>query len=464
VSTTPKRIPGSYRDPRGHVFQDGERILRVVHPVASAQYAFIRSLAPEAIAAGFLIDTWELPQADWPKGFDEAAQVLEHKRLPYVSHPYEWSFEALKAAALLHLDFQLWLLDRNAALEDATAYNIQFFGPKPIFIDILSLIPYEQGAYWAGYRQFCEQFLNPLLLRARRGIAHNSWYRGALEGISTEDLAALLSISDKLSLNMQMHVVMHARLQKRARQNPDVAINRAKGGRQLSRQAFKGLLMNLRNWISKLTPKDGGVTVWGEYAEHNSYNSDEARAKAAVVADFVKTNAPRTTMDLGCNSGDYSVVALENGAEYALGFDFDHIAVDRALQRARARALPFLPLWLDAANASPSQGWRQAERAGFAERANTDAVFALAFEHHLAIGKNIPLPEVVAWIVALAPRGLIEFVPKTDPTVQTMLALREDIFPDYSEASFCGALQSVARIVKSTTVSATGRTIYEYAR
>ena len=58
---------------------------------------------------------------------------------PYVSYPYEWSFSQLKAAALHHLDFNLFLLDQGATLIDASAYNIQFIGSKPIFIDLLSI-------------------------------------------------------------------------------------------------------------------------------------------------------------------------------------------------------------------------------------------------------------------------------------------------------------------------------------
>ena len=46
---------------------------------------------------------------------------------------------------------------------------------------------------------------------------------------------------------------------------------------------------------------------------------------------------------------------------------------------------------------------RQAERSGFLERAKANAVLALAFEHHLAIGKNVPLSQVVSWINYLSP-------------------------------------------------------------
>jgi hypothetical protein len=102
--------------------------------------------------------------------------------LPFVSFPYEWSFSALKAAALLHLKIQLVALDKGVTLSDASAYNVQFRGAQPVFIDHSSFRPYQNGEIWIGHRQFCEQFLNPLLLRALFGVSHNAWYRGTLRG------------------------------------------------------------------------------------------------------------------------------------------------------------------------------------------------------------------------------------------------------------------------------------------
>lgn len=459
-------VAGSFRDPSGRVIVQDGRVLRTVMPVAAQDYAFARDtgILSDAVAAGWLIGTQEVPPPEGSALFDGAAQVLEHERVPYVSYPYEWGFEQLKAAALHHLEFHLWLLERDATLSDATAYNIQFIDARPVFIDVLSIVPYTPGQHWLGYRQFCEQFLCPLLLRACKGIAHNEWYRGALEGIRIEDLAAVLGLRDKLSLNVLTHVVVHAGLQRKARENPQKAVSRASSARKLSKSAFSGLLTNLRNWIARLRPRGKGTTTWANYADHNTYDDAEARAKAEAVAEFIRGTRPGTVMDLGCNTGDYCVVALENGAERALGFDFDQTTVDVAFDRARTQGMPFLPLWLDAANASPNLGWDQGERLGFKERAQADAVLALAFEHHLAIGRNIPLPEVVAWLVSLAPAGLIEFVPKSDPTVQLMLSTREDIFHDYSEDTFRAALEAAARITGRTVVSSTGRVMYGFAR
>jgi hypothetical protein len=76
----------------------------------------------------------------------------------------------------------------------------------------------------------------------------------------------------------------------------------------------------------------------------------------------------------------------------------------------------------------------------------------------------VPLDQTVAWLTGLAPRGVIEFVPKTDPTVNRMLALREDIFTDYDEAAFTQCLAGAARIVRSEIVSAHGRRLFWYDR
>jgi ribosomal protein L11 methylase PrmA len=168
--------------------------------------------------------------------------------------------------------------------------------------------------------------------------------------------------------------------------------------------------------------------------------------------------------DIGCNTGDYAKAALEAGAGYAVGFDFDQGALDAAFTRAESEGLSFLPLFLDLANPTPSQGWAERERRGLTDRASADAILGLALVHHLAIGRNIPLEQVVAWLIDLAPNGIIEFVPKSDPMVQRLLRLREDIFDDYGEEAFAKHLQAGAKIVQVAEVSASGRRLFWFER
>jgi ribosomal protein L11 methylase PrmA len=455
---------GSFRDPSGQVFEYQGRILRTINEPARINYEAARDagVLDKLTGAGALVASRQV--SVWPVAIPGAAYLLEHERIPFISYPYEWCFGELKAAALHHLNLQIELLESGYVLSDATAYNVQFIGPKPIFIDTLSIRPYQEGEYWQGHRQFCEQFLNPLLLRSLFGIAHNAWFRGGLEGIATGDLARLLSLRHKISWNVLVHVILQAKLEAKALQAPDQAIQKAKQSRRLSRAGYKGILTQLRSWIGKLHPADTGKTVWGDYSKDNTYTSEEASAKKKAIAEFASASRPKILVDLGCNTGDFSVAALEGGAQSVIGFDFDHRAVEIGYARALAEGRNFLPLWLDASNPSPDQGWKQAERKGFGGRVKVDAMVALAFEHHLAIGKNVPLDQVVKWLMETAPKGIIEFVPKDDPTIRKMLALREDIFSNYSEAAFVRAMEQHGRIVAKQTVSKSGRTLFTYDR
>lgn len=147
-----------------------------------------------------------------------------------------------------------------------------------------------------------------------------------------------------------------------------------------------------------------------------------------------------------------------------MGFDFDQGALEACFKRSVDEGLAIQTVFLDVANPSPSQGWGQMERLGLRERASGGAVLALAFMHHLVISKNIPFGELLDWLMELAPRGVIEFVPKSDPMVQRLLHLREDIFPDYTWEYWHAHVQRMARILKTKRVSSTGRTLIAYER
>ena len=455
---------GSFRDPSGRIFHKAGKVYRTVSGPAAADFEFVRGsglierLAGEGRALGAQVVSPEVLGA-YGQG---AAYVVEHPRLPFISYPYEWPFPALKAAALLHLGIQVDALDAGIALADASAFNIQFRGVRPVFIDLLSFRRYRDGEMWTGHRQFCEQFLNPLLLRAKCGVAYNAWYRGSQEGVSAGDLRRLLPWTSKLSRNVLLHVIAPSAFQKAPVANGAAGSAILKTG--LPAAAYRRLLVKLRDWIETLEPADTGKTVWQDYATSHSYAGNEFALKQGFVAKFAEDVAPNLLWDLGCNSGDFSAISLQHGAHASIGFDMDHGALERAFARAEAADLAFTPLYMDGANPSPGQGWNECERQGLARRANADALLALAFVHHLAIGRNIPLPELAMWLTGLAPHGVIEFVPKQDPMVQRLLALREDIFPDYTEAHFLHCLARTARIVETQTVTGSGRTLIRIHR
>lgn len=461
----PIRDSGSFRDPSGYVHEHDGKIVRSVRKCAVADFDAVSQTGffDFLTRRRWLVETTEIDPYPFKQDDPEVERLLHHERIPFISYPYEWPFAALKAAALLQLDIHIEALKHGVTLSDATAYNIQFRGAQPVFIDILSLRPYRDKEIWAGHRQFCEQFLNPLLLNALFGIPHNAWFRGSLEGVPTQELARLLKWRHLLSWNVLTHVKLQSGFQKNAIADESGAVERAKQV-ELQKISFVGILTGLRNWISKLQPYKSEQTTWSDYVDTHTYSSSEEAKKRELVTKACKSYRPELLVDIGCNTGEYSQVALNAGAGQAVGFEADHGALNLAFQRAQEENLNFLPLYQDFANPSPSQGWLQSERKGIAKRAKVDFVLALAVEHHLAIGRNIPLDEVIGEIVKTAPRGIIEFVEKSDPTVQRMLKLRKDIFPEYSAEAFKAALGKFAVIEHDEQISQAGRTLYLYKK
>ncbi len=426
---------GSFRDQAGKIFYLDNKVYRVIKREGYERINFLleNQIIEKSIKNNYLIKSRIVNNVEINKNFTKDDLIFEHETIPYISYPYEWSFSQLKTAALHHLDFHLYLLDLGANLLDASAYNIQFCGNKPIFIDLLSLKKYEEGEYWIGHKQFCENFLNPLILQSKKGIYFNNWFKGNLEGINTQDLDNLLSLKDKLSYNIFVQVYL---LNKFDQNSKDSSKNfKSKFKKKFSKKSFYALLRQIRNFIQNLQPKKN-KTIWEDYSKNNTYDQDEENIKKDCVSEFISKNKFELLCDLGCNNGLYSILALNKGVEKVIGFDYDLNAVEDAYYLSQKNNYNFLPLYLDASNPSTRIGWNENERKSFKDRAKFDCVLALAFEHHLSLAKNIPLGEVLEWLISIAPKGLIEFVPKNDQTVKKMLEIKGDIFQDYNEDNF----------------------------
>ena len=185
--------------------------------------------------------------------------------------------------------------------------------------------------------------------------------------------------------------------------------------------------------------------------------------KHEFVSNYFNKTKIKKVLDLGCNNGEYSKLALNSGCDSVIGLDYDLNAIDEAYLISKKEKLNFLPLYFDVSNPSSNIGWRQKERKGFIERLNIDSVIALAFEHHLAIAKNIPLEDVINWITSLAPKGIIEFV-QNDQTIQSMIKLKGDIFPNYDLANFKKLLSNKTQITSEKIVSKSGRTLFSFEK
>ena len=69
-----------------------------------------------------------------------------------MSYPYEWTFGMLKDAALLHLELMRDALAEGFILKDASPYNVQWRGARPVFIDVPSFEPLGHGEPWVHFQ------------------------------------------------------------------------------------------------------------------------------------------------------------------------------------------------------------------------------------------------------------------------------------------------------------------------
>ena len=460
-----EKISGSFRDPSATVFTIGDRIIRGINKSGEEKFRLLieSKILEKSIEKNFLIGTQKIDDEDIKIKLN-CNFLLEHKKIPYVSYPYEWSFYQLKDAALHHLDFNIFLIENNFQLIDASAYNVQFIGNKPIFIDAFSIDEYMEGSNWSVHNQFCQQFLNPLLITSYKGITYNNWFRGNLEGISSEETCKILTFFQKMNPTVFLNLVLpnHFENKNKSKNIDDLKLLKIKK-RKFNKNSYLWMLKNLRKFIFKLQHSKE-KSFWKNYDVDNTYDQNQSKIKKTIVEEFIKKHTPQILCDLGCNTGEFSEASLNAGGKSVIGFDFDQGALIKSYNRSKEKKLNFLPLYLDASNPSSNIGWNQLERVGFLERCKFDALIALAFEHHLAIAKNIPLENLIDWFLDIAPKGLIEFVPKEDETIKIMLSFRKDIFEEYTEDNFKKILLKKAKIIKINNIKNSLRKIYEYEK
>ena len=166
-----------------------------------------------------------------------------------------------------------------------------------------------------------------------------------------------------------------------------------------------------------------GDSHWTTYQQTSTYTDAERDQKKAFVREALSQRHAGLLLDLGCNDGTFSLLGA--GVRRLRGRAGQRRADDRPDVPAAAQAegnTKILPLVMDLTDPSPAIGWRSQERPSFLDRAKPDAVLALALVHHLAIGANIPLPEVVSWLHSLGGRLVVEFVGPDDPMSRRLLS------------------------------------------
>lgn len=454
------RLGSSFRDPSGFLFTRDGTLYRQVNQTYRENYDTLMSsgLYEALTKTGQLIphDEVDVP----PPEPAIAYRIIAPQRVAFISYPYEWPFSALKAAALATLEIQEIALEHGMILKDASAYNIQFVHANPVLIDTLSFEAYVEGEPWIAYRQFCQHFLAPLALMARKDVRMNHLLRIYIDGIPLDLASRLLPRSTYLTFGIGLHIHAHARSQKKYAEDHKTTGAGAKlRKKKVSRQALRGIVDNLKGLVKRLRWEPTG-TEWGAYYEDTNYTQDALEDKKRIVQTCIERIRPRSVWDLGANTGVFSRIASEMDID-TVAFDIDPAAVEKNFLACSERGdRHLLPLLLDLANPSPAIGWNNRERDALIDRGPVDAILALALIHHLAIANNVPLDLAAEFFARLCQWLIIEFVPKSDSQVERLLATREDIFPEFTEEGFEAAFKKYFTIEDQQPVKDSRRILY----
>ncbi|MDH3302272.1 MAG: methyltransferase [Acidimicrobiia bacterium] len=428
--------PASFRDPLSRVFHADGDVYRTLSPEGLEGWHALRESAcfTDWMADGRLVATEEL--------VDDGSTYLKHQRIPFWSHPYEWSFSMLRDAALLHLDLLEEALGAGLTMKDATPYNIQFVDLSPVFVDVGSFSRYETGEPWLGYRQFCQQFLYPLLLRAHADVPFQPLLRGSLDGIPPATARAFLRSGRTFKPGVLLDVALQARADRSTADRSDDRNVRS----ELSAAGFNAemIVRNVRRLrkVMEKTRWSPASSPWSDYASCG-HVADQRGIKEAFVRQVAGQRHRRLVWDLGANDGHFSA-AVADVAEVVIAMDADEVTVDNTYRRLKTNGpRNVLPLVMNLADPSPGLGWRGAERLPLEGRGTPDLVLMLAVIHHLVIGSNLPLASVIDWLATLGSEVVLEWVPLDDPMSQRLTAnkRRHEVHADYTEEDlrrYCG--------------------------
>lgn len=451
--------PGSFRDPLGTIYENKDKVFRKVdNDYYEFCKRFLSSNFFEKSKKKFIVDTKIVEPVDLDLEEKNSSTFwLEHERIKLISYPHEWGFETLKKAAIFHLKLQKKAFESGFVLKDASPYNVQFKMGEPIFIDLLSFEDYQERSYWVAYNQFCENFLNPLLIKAYTGLDHNQFFRGSIDGVGAQLTSKILPLRSWFSFNTFSHVHLAAWAQKKVDATSKTLLRSSKSG--ISSHNLVSFWNSLISFIDKLQTKKN--TYWSNYENNTSYNDVSAKHKDHLVGNFVSNKNIQTLLDLGCNSGRYSRIAFDHKANFVIGLDIDGGAVDKANLDKELNNREFIALQFDIMNPSPAIGWRNFERMTLWDRLpKIDGVICLALIHHVCIGKNVPLGDFIKFLFSLSNNVLIEFIPKSDPMVKGLLINRLDIFTNYNEEFFEKEILKYGKIENIFDIDGSSRKLY----
>ncbi|WP_298555145.1 class I SAM-dependent methyltransferase [uncultured Algibacter sp.] len=447
--------PSSFRDPSGYVYIDEGVVKRAINPIYFKQYAALKD-------SGFFDKLFNnkvlISHKELSKSHTEI--IIQPEQIPFITYPYEWSFNQYKEAALLTLKIQKFSLENGFSLKDASAFNVTFHNGKAIFIDTLSFDFYAKNTPWRAYKQFVTHFLGPLLLAHYHGSQSLKLMSEFFDGIPLKMLASMLPFKSKLSPFLYTNIHLLAKFENKHSED-------YKGNakvKPLSKKAQLNIVKTLYSYIKKLELKED--SEWGNYYNKINYSDAAFNLKAKTIDSWITNLKPEKIIDIGGNDGAF-VRQITHRLEQALVCDIDNNAVDFNYVKAKTNKENYMtPFVLDVLNPSSAIGFNNKERFSFIQRIQKftpDVTLALAVIHHISLSGNVAFNMSASFFASFSKYLIIEFPKKNDSWVERLLNSKaefKDHFSSYSIENFEKSYAIFFDIIEKKEIDDTKRVLF----
>ena len=223
-----------------------------------------------------------------------------------------------------------------------------------------------------------------------------------------------------------MHVHLHAKAEAAVGGGATPPTHMQTAARDATVAAIQGrcsTASSARSPAMRWTPRSRvvvGTTPISQSYEQEAFDAKRESGRRLAAAGCARPRSGISAPTPATSAGSRASMARRRSRSTPIRRVWTRCTATRVAENASA----LLPLVSDLANPSPAIGWANGERMTLDERGPADLVLALALMHHLAIGNNVPLGRIADYFARIARRAIVEFVPKSDPMVQQMMAGR----------------------------------------
>ena len=210
-----EREQSSFRDNKATVFFSSDRIFRKIIKSLNIDYDKLLSSNffkenKNKIVSTKILNAHDLNELNLKE--DNEVVWLEHEKLENIIYPYELTFDQLKDYSIFFLDLYINALKNSYDIIDASAYNIQSKNNLPIFIDLGSFTEHRNDKHITWHKQFCENFLAPLLIKSKAKINFNDFFKANIDGIDLKIASKILPLSTWFNYNILINIHLHSYL------------------------------------------------------------------------------------------------------------------------------------------------------------------------------------------------------------------------------------------------------------